>query len=220
MLGMSRVIVPACPGVFSAVGLLLADVEHHVIKGYVAPFSSLNPSELSSVLDELEEGVKAELRDAGLSGDLKLSRMAVIKLGDRSGEVVVELPGGRLTATDLVPILDRFHDSYRQIYQHVPTDANPVLVRLWLVARMQRGVDPDAIFRSLTPVPGPGAGARRNAHFGPEFGSLVTPVVSRDSLIGVWHEGPIIVEEADSSTVVRPGWRATCDGNGNLIIER
>ena len=58
------------------------------------------------------------------------------------------------------------------------------------------------------------------AYFGPEYGSFDTPVLSRSGLTDSPRCGPLIIEEYDSTTVVRPGWTARRDAANNIIMER
>ena len=58
------------------------------------------------------------------------------------------------------------------------------------------------------------------AYFGPEHGWLEAKLVTRGSLGSEPLRGPLIVEEYDTTTVVRPDWSARRDGWNNMIIER
>ena len=60
----------------------------------------------------------------------------------------------------------------------------------------------------------------RRAYFGPEFGWRDTPVLSRSAFSAEPREGPVIIEEYDCTTVVRPGWRISRDEWHNMIVER
>jgi len=60
----------------------------------------------------------------------------------------------------------------------------------------------------------------RMAYFGPNNGTFTTPVLSRSSLTADPRSGPLIIEEYDSTTVVRPGWSARLDSANNIMMER
>ncbi len=61
-------------------------------------------------------------------------------------------------------------------------------------------------------------GETRQAYFGPGAGLVDTPVTTREALRGRVVEGPLFVDEYDSTTVVPPGCRATLDGFGCIEI--
>ena len=60
----------------------------------------------------------------------------------------------------------------------------------------------------------------RRAWFGPAVGWLATPVVPRADLGEKAMDGPLIVDEYDTTNVVRPGWRAGLDRWNNIVVER
>ena len=61
---------------------------------------------------------------------------------------------------------------------------------------------------------------QRDVYFGPNRGWANVPIISRQSLTGEKSEGPLIVEEYDSTTVVPPGWNAATDRWSNIILEK
>ena len=54
----------------------------------------------------------------------------------------------------------------------------------------------------------PITGGARSVYFGPEFGTVTTPICTRSNLDSQWRSGPLLVEEFDSTTVVPPDGRA------------
>jgi N-methylhydantoinase A len=58
----------------------------------------------------------------------------------------------------------------------------------------------------------------RSAYFGPDWGSLDTPVITRDQLGPDLRRGPFIVEEYEGTTVVPPDCSAALDADGNILI--
>jgi N-methylhydantoinase A/oxoprolinase/acetone carboxylase beta subunit len=61
---------------------------------------------------------------------------------------------------------------------------------------------------------------RRDVYFGPH-GLVSTPIVERRHLAaGTTLEGPVVVQQADTTVVVHPGWRARADRSGQLVVER
>ena len=61
---------------------------------------------------------------------------------------------------------------------------------------------------------------QRDVYFGPNRGWSSVPVIDRNSLTGDATDGPLIVDEYDSTTVTPPGWTATIDQWTNIILEK
>ena len=60
----------------------------------------------------------------------------------------------------------------------------------------------------------------RSAYYGDDHGWIETPIVTRNDLETEGRPGPLIVEEYDSTTVVRPGWSASLDGWNNIVMTK
>lgn len=219
-LGLRRVVVPPFPGLFSSVGLLVADVEHHAMRGFVAPLEDVDPDELNAVLASMEDEVRSELAAAGYGGRAVTERMAALKVAGRSGEVLLPLPGHRLGRTDVEELRERFETAYRETYRHLPRDAGAEFLNLRVVGRVARMGDSGQVLEAASVAPGRAVGTSRTAYFGPEAGSTTVEVVDRATLRREPRDGPVVVEEADSTTVVQPGWRVRLDDHSNLVVER
>jgi N-methylhydantoinase A len=59
----------------------------------------------------------------------------------------------------------------------------------------------------------------RTAYFGPKIGERETRILPRTGLIGKSLEGPVVLEEFDTTVVVPVGWSASLDQYGNIILE-
>jgi len=60
----------------------------------------------------------------------------------------------------------------------------------------------------------------RKAYYGDDHGWVDTPIISRNDLNARCRPGPLIVEEYDSTTVVRPDWSAALDGWNNIVMKK
>jgi N-methylhydantoinase A len=112
----------------------------------------------------------------------------------------------------------RFHQEHERTYGH-KADNEPVeLVSVRVIAKV---VMEDRYYRAKQPGadrPQKTTRCRRRAYFGPEFGARETLVLSRGDLAREPTEGPVIIEEYDSTCVVPPGCKAGVDDANNLII--
>ena len=215
-LGVRRVIIPPFPGLFSSLGLLIADVEHHLMRGYRRGLEGVDPVEFNAVLADMESAVSQQFQSTGREGEVTIERVAALKLHSRSGEVLVDLPSGSIGAEALAAIGDEFQSAYRALYRHLPNEARAEIVNLRVVGRLARDVDWSSDLRDPHE---PDSAGTRQGYFGPEVGFLNSRVVTRSGLAREGVDGPAFIEEADSTTVVHPGWRASLDPHGNIVVE-
>ncbi|MCP5153558.1 MAG: hydantoinase/oxoprolinase family protein [Ectothiorhodospiraceae bacterium] len=219
-LGMRRIVVPPGPGLFSAFGLLYAEVEHHYSRSLLRLVATCDPSELEAAWAELERRAHAQLTAEGFPPERQeLLRSAHLHYKGQSYELEVPAPSGTIDAAALAAIEDAFGREHERTYGHRAGREEPVeLVHLGLLARGRAE-------RPRTPAGMLAAGAdgsrpraARSAYFGPELGWLETTVVGRAALTTV-HPGPCIVEEYDATCLVPPGARAVLDDASNIVIE-
>ena len=101
-----------------------------------------------------------------------------------------------------------FEDAHERQYGYRSPEERVEIVTLRLLARgrgPERNV-PDSI---RLPTPPRRGEARRQVYFGPETGWVETPVIGRFDLgTDGWMQGPLLIEEYDSTTVVPPNGRA------------
>jgi N-methylhydantoinase A len=202
-LGMRTVLVPKASGVLSALGLAISDVRRDYSRTLLGALDALERDELERAFGGLEEQARADLDDPDLRrrADLRYRRQAF--------ELTVE-------ADDLESLAGRFHAAHEQRYGY-RMEAEPVeLVNLRLVATM--AVDKPSLHED-EPAGEDEQPEVRSANVDGEW--LDTTVVRRASLgRGSRVEGPAIVEFAEATCLVRPGWSGAVDDVGTLVLER
>ncbi len=209
-LGIDRCLVPADAGLLSAAGLAAARLERFAERQVLAPLSQV-AARVPAWLDELAAGAARSLRREGVAAsEVEIRRRpAELRLSGQDSALVVEAGGERSLAA-------AFRDAYRERYGYAPP-ARPIeLVSLRVVASARRGPPP------APPAPARPATARpvryRRAHFA--GGWRRTPVFARHELAaGARFEGPALVFERHSATVVEPGWRCRVDDHRALVLE-
>jgi len=224
-LSMRKVLVPVAPGVFSAVGLLLAEVEHEFTSSVMTAVERLGDGDLARSFSELEARALAEMQSEGRSAErLQLKRVAELRYAGQAYELAVPVEKG----DSLAAVLERFHSEHARTYGH-RSDVDPVdLVSIRIFAR----VVASQATQSYAQLASSSARAQisrrsgdyavqvtRRAYFGKAYGLLETPIIERAALASAWLAGPVIVEEYDSTCVVPPGHRARLDELGNIEIE-
>ena len=219
MLDISRVVVPPFPGVFSSFGLLVADVEHHFVQTYFKTFDEIDLEALSELLEGLWQEGRRQLRLEGFDDQHhELITQVDMKYEGQVSDLTVPFPPGPVNRASLASVARNFDLEHEQSFGY-STDAGYQLVNVRVIAR---GLSEQSRMPERFELAAGSAGAQtsRNVYFGPNRGWADTPVVSRGSLAGQSVNGPLIIEEYDSTTVVPPGWTAAVDEASNIILER
>jgi N-methylhydantoinase A len=215
--GFPWVLVPETPGVFSALGLLVADIRHDFVRSQVARMDQVDLGVLEHLYAELEALGTAALEEDGIEpGRRTLQRTADLRYVGQAYEVNVPAPGGALDAAANDDVVARFHAEHQRLFAHSATGDPVELVSLRLIAV--------GSVQAPDPRERPAGGAatpkeRRPVYFAESGGFVDCPIYERAGLApGAEFEGPAIVEQMDSTTVVHPGQAASVDAWGNLII--
>lgn len=218
-LAIRKVLVPPAPGVFSALGLLLSDVEHEFGATVFRRIDALDDTALADAFAGLEARARAALAEEGHAAErVSLKRSAELRYSGQAYELTVPVqPDDRLA-----DVAARFHAEHDRTYGH-QSEGDPVdlvAVRVYaLVAQEGGALDYARLSSEAGRSGGAVEAAMRRAYFGRDLGFLDTPVIARGALDSAWRAGPVIVEEYDATCVIPPGARARLDGLGNIEID-
>jgi len=216
-LGIDTIVVPRFPGVLSACGLLCAPVEHEASSAVHRDLADANVDEIRAVLSELDRRC-ADLMKIEAIGpqDYRLTHSADMCYVGQAHFIEVDFDA---TREDVLAALYRdFRDAHDRRYGHgAALPARIVNLRaiartamqqqFWRAPYVAQSGSADKGVRAIT-VEG---------HEAP----IPAAVLERNALaIGSRIEGPAIVEQADTTTLIEPGWRARVESDGTLLIER
>jgi N-methylhydantoinase A len=222
-LGITRVVVPPAPGLFSSLALLFSEVEHHFIQTYFHPTGEIDMPRLTQVLTRLEQQGQSILAAEGYTGaQAYLERYADLRYAGQNSELTIPMPSGALTPESLRQLQEAFAIEHDKTYGYRSDNESVQLMGLRLVARglSDAARIPDRLHMAATaqdsrearPTP-------RQAYFGPPHGWVETPLVRRQDLAHGVAEGPLIIEEYDATTVIPPGCLASLDAWNNICID-
>ena len=216
--GIPTVLVPEQPGVFSAVGLVMADIRHDFVRTRVARGDAITATHLATLYGELDRQGDAALVRDGVPGDRReLQRSADFRYVGQAYEVNVPVPKGTLDATAVAVVVQGFHDLHLRLYAHNRLDAPVEFVNGRVAAIGLMAAPP--LHEKTANGAVPTAKERRPVYFEEADGFIDTAVFDRETLgPGSNIDGPAIVEQIDTTTVIHPGQRVSVDGLGNLLI--
>jgi N-methylhydantoinase A len=213
-LEIGTILIPPAPGVFSAIGLLEAELEHHLVKTFLRPLFGTKPSEISAAVAELERDAEALLSDEGHRAQVQIERSVDLKYQGQSFELTVPLPPA-WTEEALRELAVSFGREHERTYGH-QAEGDPIqMVNLRLTARVRRPADRRPLQLEVDDT---ARGGERRAYFGPAHGVIATPVLARGELAATPRPGPLLVDEYDATTLVPPGCAARLDAHGNIVI--
>lgn len=216
LLDMTRVIVPPTPGVFSAYGLLLSDVEHEISRAWLNRLATVSPAEMEDAYKNLEGEMAGLMENEGYgAADYEMIRMTDLRYAGQAHELTVDCPSAD-SAPDFAGLITAFGDEHERTYGHQAEAEAVECVTLRLIARVHED-RPSA--KAAPSRAAKGAQPARQVYFGPAHGVTETPVIDRPDLTSP-VQGPVIVEEYDSTCIVPPGWTASLDPAGNIVLTR
>jgi N-methylhydantoinase A len=222
LLGIGTVVVPPQPGLAAAFGALVADV----VRDFVHPVGILH---VALDLAMLERALSA-LEDTGqrwldASGAAFVSRVLERKLDLRyagmTHTTTVTCPAAGTPAALLAATIERFHDEFERLSGRSWRDREAIeVVNLRVTVRGCRvplRVSDEARAARAAGIPQ----AERAVDFLGRPVAVTSAVFVRDTLeAGQQIRGPAVIEQHESTTLIPPGWRATGDALGNLVLER
>ena len=218
-LAIPSTIVPPQPGVASAVGLLLADLAHEFMRTHAGRLSDVDVVDLARIYDEFERDGRARISGEALAERVRCVRTMDLRYVGQSYELRIPVPDGVLDRHHLQQIADRFHAEHRRSYGFAAPEEPVELVNIRLtalgeVAKPRMAAASDARSRPAHP-----RSVRRV--FFPETGFVDTPVFDRaKTRSGQRFDGPALIEQEDSTTVIHPDYAAVVDPAGNILICR
>jgi len=217
-LGIPRVILPAAAGVTAAIGLLAAEVKFDVARTWVRRLEALDPVLLTTMYQEMAAQATTVVRDAAVAGTVTLVRAVDARYVGQGYELTVPVPPGALDAAALGRIRAAFDEIYAARYGYA-SPSEPVETVTWKLAAVG-GAPRVALAKASAQARDGGLKGRRRAWFPETRGWTDCAIYDRYALApGARLEGPAIVEERESTSVLPPGTSATVDEYANLIVE-
>jgi N-methylhydantoinase A len=218
-LGMTEVICPPIPGAFSALGLIGADLRRDYVQTLFVTTGAADPAAVEAAFAALERQGDAMLDGAGVAArHRRFERSVDARYRRQSYELAVPVardPVGRAT---LDKIAEDFHQRHHATYGH-DNRAEPVQIVSVRVAAI--GAIPPLTVRDVPAQPGADARKARRKLWFRDTSAVEAAIYDRRRMpAGLALTGPAVIESLESTILVPPGWIATMNADGFVLLTR
>ena len=220
-IGIDRVLVPSGAGVGSAIGFLRAPVGYEVVRSLYQRFSTFDVVAVNDLLADMEEEAVTAVEQGSFGAKLTHTRTAYMRYVGQGHEIPVPMPAHVLGIEDVAEIRAAYDREYARFYDR-PVPGSDVEIMSYAVVVATVADEPDVQ---------PDAGGLFVPKTVPDHTQRVRDTVSgeisdwaiypRSALPhGAHVQGPAIVTEDETSTLIGPGWSATVNALGYLELTR
>jgi N-methylhydantoinase A len=221
LLESDRVIFPVNASVLSAFGTLVSPVRIDLARSLPRLIEDIDVAERDALLDDLRKEGRRVLSAAGVPDDDVVFRYGVdARYAGQGNEITIWVGEGEQWPATSVQVHDAFESEYKRIYgMTIPDVAIEGITWRLSASALMTVVEPDHAVKTAT-----GPVVPRNHRpmiFGRGQNPVETPVFSRSELgSGSTFSGPAVVEERETTSVIRPGWSVEVAADGSLIATR
>ncbi|MFQ5467065.1 MAG: hydantoinase/oxoprolinase family protein, partial [Kiloniellaceae bacterium] len=219
-LGIERVIVPTEAGVGSAIGFLRAPAAYEVVRSRYQRLRALEPHTINQAMVEMGAEARAIVEPAAPGQPLEETRAAYMRYVGQGHEISVALPARPLEAADGARLQAAFDQAYTALYGRTIPNLDVEVLSWTLSVRTAPAPVADA---PPTPAraPAPAPAGHRPAFDAERAAMVETAIYRRDDLApGMAIEGPALIVEDQTTTVVPTAFAAAVDGRGYLVLTR
>jgi N-methylhydantoinase A len=213
-IGISTIVIPPSPGLFSSIGLLMTDMNYTYVKGLLKVLEIGDEEMLEKIFQGMEREALSQLRQRGIDvKDVRIRRSIDVRYYGQGYELEVNV-NSPISIVDVVRAFEEKHEKvygYRHAGERVEMTALRIAVT---IPRRKMSIHHLSIATSRERKV-----KHRRVFF--EDGWHDTPVYQREALkIGEKINGPAVIEEYDSTTVLPPAWQLRVHETGCMVIER
>jgi len=219
-LGIRQVLFPPSPGTLCSLGLLMADTRFDMSRSNIMIACESNIAAIDTIFKELRAEGDRLLTNEGISDSDKSYIYTIDCRYERQNyEIAVEVPASGFTEESLRILVDTFNQEHNRSYGYCDSKKRVQLVN-YRVGAIGSITKPDlgeytVIENPLLPEPV----EVRRVRFEGYNDFVETKVYQRNEIpVGAVIQGPAIIEQMDSTSVIPPKWTAFQDKYANLIV--
>jgi len=219
-LGIKKVIVPPLGGIFSAYGLLCADIERNYVETFDRVLETSALENINHVMTRMVEQALASARDHGYAPSfVQINKYADLRYKRQASELTILLPREALRERDIRLLHERFDEEYQKTFGYHFTHMLLEVIHLRVSSTCCISKPTIHGFGAIKGPPVRKGSKVRKAYFGPGHGLLDTPVLTLEEIGSIARQGPILIDTYDTTIVVPPDCRIGTSSEGSLNID-
>lgn len=220
-LKMEGAIVTPYPGIFSAFGLLFADIERHNVHAFMHNLDLEGMQEMYRILQMMAYEAVSSSEIWGYSkAEIEVDRYVDLRYSGQTSEVTIPVPSGEPNREQLSRLRQSFEDEHQKTYDYVLPKSIVEMVNLRIVAKIpsSKPVLPERV-GAVGKLSQRSTSSQRKAYFGKQHGLVDVPVLNLEKLEQGARQGPLVIEGYDSTIVVPPDCQASAGSLGTVILK-
>jgi N-methylhydantoinase A len=219
-LGISKIVVPPMCGNFSAVGLVVADIQHDYVRTIAKRQQDINLDELSEAFKILErEGIRQLKEENVKDKDIHIEWSADLRYEGQSWELNTSIERSpAFGVMELQNILSSFHSLHQKVYSYSESKESVEFINLRVKAI---GRNPSLTLpkERMDPTPLSKALKEKRPVYFKDKGVIEISIYERDRFgCGTKMVGPCLIEETISTALIPSGWEGVIDEYKNIVI--
>ncbi|NIV17662.1 MAG: hydantoinase/oxoprolinase family protein [Woeseiaceae bacterium] len=219
-LGVKRILIPANAGVGSAIGFLLAKISFEVVRSRRQSLSALDVELVNRLMDDMRTEALAVVQQGSSDSNRSETRQAYMRYAGQGHEIPVTLPVEAYGDDHQTVFREAFEQAYTSLYGRT-IDGVDIEVLSWTLtisAPSPRGAIEQGEVDARS---APGPIAHQSLYDPVAAGRVDVPVYLRDELQpGVRIDGPALITEDQTTTVVTSIYDASIDAQHNIVLTR
>ena len=213
-LGISRILVPRLAGVLSAAGLLAAPIEHEVSAALPRAIDALDPTEIRATLHRLDGRCQALMT---LENAVDVQRRYFADVCYVGQGYHLQVPFEPQASRPVAALARAFYVAHERTYGH----ARQAPIRLVNLRAVHSALGASPPADTWSPAAAPALVCMARILLPDQQAPVEAAVYRRAALrAGGVCDGPAIIAQDDTTTLVAPGWHCRVDSLGNLVLER
>ena len=218
-LGLRALLVPPGAGVGSAIGFLRAPFSFEATRGLFQPLDAFDADLVNATLNAMEAEARGFVEAGAAGADTVTKLTAFMRYRGQGWEIPVPLSKDGFTSGDVPALITAFEDAYRNLFGRIIDGLTPEITN-WSLTLSTRAPEPTPVARLIGGAPAAWHRTRRFFDAGLRQEVEAVEVARADMVPGTTVDGPAIITEDETSTIVTSAFRAIGQSDGCLLLIR